>query len=76
MPNIYSGPFNLIFHFLYLFLGVAPPSFVAIQAGTTLHKLSSSGDALSWTSVIVLGIFALLSLLPVIFKGKLKDKYA
>ncbi|OWA51015.1 Transmembrane protein 41B [Hypsibius exemplaris] len=61
--------------FLGTFLGVAPPSFVAIQAGTTLHQLSSSGDAFSWTSVILLGIFALLSLIPVIFKGRLSRKF-
>ncbi|XP_050040725.1 transmembrane protein 41B isoform X2 [Dermacentor andersoni] len=60
--------------FLGTFVGVAPPSFVAIQAGTTLHKLSSSRDAISWWSVSMLAIFALLSLLPVIFKGKLKQK--
>ncbi|XP_033216755.1 transmembrane protein 41 homolog [Belonocnema kinseyi] len=57
------------------FFGVAPPSFVAIQAGQTLHKLTSSSDAWSWTSVIILGVFALLSLLPVIFKQKFKHKF-
>lgn len=60
--------------FLGTFVGVAPPSFVAIQAGTTLHKLSSTRDAISWWSVSMLAIFAVLSLLPVIFKGKLKQK--
>ncbi|XP_064480091.1 transmembrane protein 41B-like [Ornithodoros turicata] len=60
--------------FVGTFLGVAPPSFVAIQAGTTLQKLSSSGDAVSWWSVSLLAAFAVLSLLPVIFKGKLKRK--
>ncbi|CAN7998987.1 unnamed protein product [Ixodes hexagonus] len=60
--------------FLGTFVGVAPPSFVAIQAGTTLHQLSSSKDAVSWWSVSVLAAFALLSLLPVLFKGKLKQK--
>ncbi|XP_074659851.1 transmembrane protein 41B-like isoform X2 [Tubulanus polymorphus] len=57
------------------FLGVAPPSFVAIQAGTTLHKLTSSSDAISWTSMIVLGLFALVSLLPVVFKKTLQKKF-
>ena len=55
--------------------GVAPPSFVAIQAGTTLHQLTSSGDAVSWTSIAVLAVLALLSLLPVLFKTKLKKKF-
>ncbi|XP_020283925.1 transmembrane protein 41 homolog [Pseudomyrmex gracilis] len=56
------------------FFGVAPPSFVAIQAGQTLHELTSSSDAWSWNSVIILCAFALLSLLPVLYKQKLKQK--
>ncbi|GAV01944.1 hypothetical protein RvY_12574 [Ramazzottius varieornatus] len=61
--------------FLGTFLGVAPPSFVAVQAGKTLHKLSSSTDAFSWTSVILLGVFALLSLIPIVFKKHLARKF-
>ncbi|CAB3379593.1 Hypothetical predicted protein [Cloeon dipterum] len=57
------------------FLGVAPPSFLAIQAGTTLHQMSSSGDAISWTSIILLAAFAVLSLVPVLLKSKLRDKF-
>ncbi|XP_050465371.1 transmembrane protein 41 homolog isoform X2 [Cataglyphis hispanica] len=57
------------------FFGVAPPSFVAIQAGQTLQKLTSSSDAWSWNSIIILCIFALLSLLPVLYKQKLKQKF-
>lgn len=57
------------------FFGVAPPSFVAIQAGQTLHKLNSSSDAFSMTSVILLFVFALLTLLPVIFKNRLQKKF-
>lgn len=55
--------------------GVAPPSFVAIHAGTTLHQLTSSGDALSWTSIAVLSGLAILSLLPVLFKKRLREKF-
>jgi len=55
--------------------GVAPPSFVAIQAGTTLHQLTSSGDAISYKSMMILGVFALVSVLPVVFKKKLKSKF-
>ncbi|XP_053385015.1 transmembrane protein 41B-like isoform X2 [Mercenaria mercenaria] len=61
--------------FIGTFLGVAPPSFVAIQAGTTLHQLTSSGDAVSYRSMFILAIFALVSLLPVVFKKKLKAKF-
>jgi hypothetical protein len=53
--------------------GVAPPSFVAIQAGQTLYKLSSSSDAWSWTSVILLGVFAVISLVPVLLQKRLKE---
>lgn len=54
--------------------GVAPPSFVAIQAGTTLQRLTSSGDAVSWMSVGVLAVLAVLSLLPTFFKRQLAKK--
>ena len=42
------------------FLGVAPPSFVAIQAGTTLQKLTSSTDAITAWSVAMIVGFAIL----------------
>jgi len=58
-----------------LFVGVAPPSFVAIQAGTTLQQLTSSGDALSWQSICILAVLAIIALLPVAFRAKLKQKF-
>lgn len=61
--------------FIGTFLGVGPPSFVAIQAGTTLYQLTLAGDALSWTSVIVLAFLAVLSILPAVFKQRLQDKF-
>ncbi|CAK1578577.1 unnamed protein product [Parnassius mnemosyne] len=57
------------------FIGVAPPSFVAIQAGQTLHTLTSTSDAWSWTSITVLTVFAFVSLIPVLLQQKLKDKF-
>ncbi|KAJ0179475.1 hypothetical protein K1T71_005187 [Dendrolimus kikuchii] len=57
------------------FIGVAPPSFVAIQAGQTLHTLTSTRDAWSWTSMTVLSTFALVSLVPVFLKDKLSKKF-
>ncbi|XP_034825142.1 transmembrane protein 41 homolog isoform X1 [Maniola hyperantus] len=57
------------------FIGVAPPSFVAIQAGQTLHTLTSTSDAWSWTSVTVLTLFALISLVPVLLKQRLREKF-
>jgi hypothetical protein len=62
----------LIFYFLYL-TGVAPPSFVAIQAGQTLYKLSASSDAWSWMSVILLGVFSVVSLVPVLLQKRIKE---
>lgn len=59
----------------FFFPGVAPPSFVAIQAGQTLHTLASTRDAWSWTSITVLSVFALLSLVPVLMKKKLREKF-
>lgn len=54
---------------------MAPPSFVAIQAGQTLHTLTSTSDAWSWTSITVLSVFALVSLIPVFLKDKLREKF-
>lgn len=61
--------------FVATFIGVAPPSFVAIHAGTTLHQLSSSSGIVSATSILILTAFAALSILPIIFKNKLQDKF-
>lgn len=63
----------LIQFWIGTFLGVGPPSFVAIQAGRTLYQLSASSDAWSWTSMIILGFFACVSLVPVILKRRIKE---
>ena len=42
------------------FVGVAPPSFVAIQAGTTLQQLTSTTDAITTSSIGMLIGFAIL----------------
>lgn len=52
--------------FVGTFIGVAPPSFVAIQAGQTLQQLTSSGEIFTWTTMAVLCGIALLALLPVL----------
>lgn len=56
------------------FFGVAPPSFIAIQGGQTLHNLTATDTAFNLTSVLWLVIFGVVSLIPILFKGKLKDK--
>lgn len=50
------------------FLGVAPPSFLYIQAGSTLEQMTHTNVAWSWTSVMMLTFFAVLSLVPVMYK--------
>lgn len=72
--NVASPLLNvaLIPFFFGTFVGVAAPSFIAIEAGKTLNKLTSSKDVLSWNSILLLVVFASLSLLPVLFKNRLK----
>lgn len=55
------------------FLGVAPPSFLYIQAGSTLEQLTHTNVAWSWNSVALLTFFAIISLLPIYFKKKAKS---
>lgn len=57
------------------FVGVAPPSFVFIQAGTTLQHMTSTMDPITAETVCLLVLFAILSLLPVLLKNKLKAKF-
>uniref|UniRef100_A0A1I7TA79 Transmembrane protein 41B n=1 Tax=Caenorhabditis tropicalis TaxID=1561998 RepID=A0A1I7TA79_9PELO len=54
------------------FLGVAPPSFLYIQAGSTLEQMTHASVAWSWNSVALLGGSALLSLAPILWKNKMK----
>lgn len=54
--------------FLGTLLGVAPPSFLFIQAGTTLQMMTDANAVWSWSSVAILAFFALLSLAPVFYK--------
>ncbi|XP_076450083.1 transmembrane protein 41B-like isoform X2 [Babylonia areolata] len=74
--NIVSPVINvpLLPFFIGTVLGVGPPSFVMIQAGTTLHKLTSYGEPFTWSYFGLLAVFAVLSLLPVVFKERLKKK--
>jgi len=57
------------------FFGVAPPSFIFIQAGTTLQQLTSTMDPITPETVALLVVFALLSIAPVLLKDKLKTKF-
>jgi hypothetical protein len=44
-----------------------------IQAGKTLHQLSSASDVFSWRSILGLAFCAILSLLPIYFKDKIQN---
>ncbi|TMS34591.1 hypothetical protein L596_002149 [Steinernema carpocapsae] len=59
--------------FFGTFIGVAPPSLLFIQAGTTLQQMTSTGVMWSWTSFIVLTVSALISIGPVLW-SRLKSK--
>jgi len=76
--NITSPIINvpLTHFFLGTFIGVAPPSFVYISAGQTVHTLTSTSAILTWDQIGLLAIVALISLLPVLLKDKLKQKFA
>ncbi|XP_046673072.1 transmembrane protein 41B isoform X2 [Homalodisca vitripennis] len=70
LVNVPIAPF-----WLGTFIGVAPPSFVAIQAGQTLQQLTSMSSTWSWTSVTLLGLFSILSLVPVLLRERLRTKF-
>lgn len=60
------------------FFGVAPPSLIYIQAGTTLNQLTSSTSVFSVKSVLGLVVIAILSLAPIAIPKlfpKFGDKY-
>lgn len=71
--NLVSPVIGIPLHIFMLgtFFGVAPPSMIAIQAGKTLQKLTSSCDAFSWSSMGILTLCACLSLIPSILKSRL-----
>lgn len=56
------------------FIGVAPPSMLATQAGKTLHTLTSASDAISPLQFLLLILLGFVSIIPVIFKQYFKKK--
>ncbi|XP_058951325.1 transmembrane protein 41B isoform X1 [Pocillopora verrucosa] len=60
--------------FVGTFVGVAPPSFGFISAGVELYVLTTTGDVMSFKSIMIVVVSALLSLAPVIFKRQLRAK--
>lgn len=56
------------------FVGVAPPSFLFLQAGTTLEQLTHEDVKWSYHSLLLIVIFAALSLLPVLYNRRQKNR--
>ena len=65
---------SLIYFQILLFLGVAPPSFGFISAGFELYELTTTGDAFSFKSIALVIVAAIVSLLPVVFRKKMREK--
>lgn len=74
--NIASPVLNvsLVPFFVGTFVGVAPPSFGFISAGVELYELTTTGDAFSLKSILIVIGSAIVSLLPVFFRRKIRQK--
>lgn len=60
--------------YVFFLVGVAPPSFGYITAGVEVHKLTTTGDVMTYQSITIVIISALLSLAPVLFRRQLRKK--
>jgi len=49
--------------------GLMPPSFMCVHAGTALNQLTSTSDAITWSSIAMLFFFIFISLIPILIKG-------
>ncbi|PAA94409.1 hypothetical protein BOX15_Mlig007117g2 [Macrostomum lignano] len=65
---------SLVPFFIGTFFGVMPPSVFAIQGGQTLQKLASTSETVTWRSVSILAVLALLAIAPAVFKNRLKQR--
>lgn len=52
------------------FVGVAPPSFFAIQGGQTLHTLTIEDSAFNTNALMWLAVFGLISIIPIFLKNR------
>jgi uncharacterized membrane protein YdjX (TVP38/TMEM64 family) len=55
------------------FLGVAPLSFIHVQAGAALNRLADKLEIITPTNIICLVAVAIVALIPVIVKKKLES---
>lgn len=56
------------------FIGVAPPSFIAIQGGKTLHEMTIKDSAFNLNSFALLAGCGLISLIPIFLKNRVREK--
>ena len=61
--------------FFGTFLGVAPPSLLAIRAGISLQQLASANIFLTLENGALIAGLAVLSLVPVYLRDNYKDKF-
>lgn len=52
------------------FIGVAPPTILAVQAGRTLNMMTSPTEHISWGAIIILCIIGMVSLIPVLLRRR------
>ncbi|XP_066147014.1 transmembrane protein 41 homolog [Euwallacea fornicatus] len=53
------------------FIGVAPPSFFAIQGGQTLHTMTIVDSSFNMNAFIWLAVFAVVSIIPIFLKNRI-----
>lgn len=65
----------LTIFFTATFIGVSPLSFIAVSAGKEIQKLIKFQDALSYNSIILVVVAAVLSLIPILVKKYFGKKF-
>lgn len=69
----FIGSFTLFFLTVLViirFVGVAPPSFFAIQGGQTLHTMTIEDSAFNMNAFLWLALFGLISIIPIFLKNR------
>ncbi|XP_065198705.1 transmembrane protein 41B-like [Sycon ciliatum] len=66
--------FPLSIFFLGTFIGVAPPSALAVMSGTQLYELTSATELLTLRAVGLIGLIAVMALMPMAFKRLLGSR--
>ncbi|CAG7732179.1 unnamed protein product [Allacma fusca] len=61
--------------FFSVFFGLMPYNYITVQAGEILRSLESASDVISYKTMLVLGVVAVLNFAPVLHK-KYKSKFS